>query len=147
MLQVLRHLRMFFQGISIKFETRNLSENYFNYSFSVFSLYINLQVSTGWISQNLLCMECRVDGLDPPPHHIAISQYFKMPLKCHRLPVLGTRNGSLTFPPHLSEPHSQTEKEAPNVGGSSSKRLALLWPCTSIYLKLITNSGIGIASI
>jgi len=60
--------------------------------------------------------------LDPPPHHIAISQYFKMPLKCHRLPVLGTRNGSLTFPLHLSEPHSQTETAAPNAGGSSSKR-------------------------
>ena len=63
-----------------------------------------------------------MDGLDPPPHHIAISQYFKMPLKCHRLPVLGTRNGSLTFPLHLSEPHSQTEKVDQNVGGSSSKR-------------------------
>jgi len=87
---------------------------------SAFSLYINLlvHVSTGWISQ------CRVDVLDPPPYHIAISQYFKMPLKCHRLPVLGSRNGSLTFPLHLSEPHSQTEKVAPIVGCSSSKRFS-----------------------
>ena len=55
------------------------------------------------------------------PYHIAISQYFKMPLKCHKLPVFGSRNGSLTFPLQLREPHRQRQKVAPNIGCSSPK--------------------------